>query len=406
MRCASRGQGWFRAGVMGIAALFGVLRAQAQLEDVRIEDVPDYEWHVGCFGTATGNLMGFWDRNGFPDFYTGPTGGGVAPLNSRSSQGNLGIFSLWASKAGRDGRPANQPGHEDDYYFAYESVFADPYITAGRKEHTPDCIGDFIGLSQNKWSSLGGECRGNIDGFSYVHWNTSGDRRWVQWGQEPAIPSGSDIPTGLVAWTRYRGGDATSFCQLTEFNPTVSGGRGFTYADLKAEIRAGRPVLLFMQPSGEFSRTVSGGAGVNPEIHGMLAYGFWVDDDGTEYVRYRTSWASGDQMLSPWTAAPWLPGTLGFPLRGVIAYQPIPKIRSIRRDGGEVVISWDGSVAKVRDGVTGERRQAQRFIVESAGALEAPVWTPVSDPLEVREFRGAAPVDGQAFYRVRSVTTP
>jgi hypothetical protein len=63
-------------------------------------------------------------------------------------------------------------------------------------------------------------------------------------------------------------------------------------------------------------------------------------------------------------------------------------------------------VAKVRDGVTGERRQAQRFIVESAGALEALVWTPVSDPLEVREFRGSAPVGGQAFYRVRSVTLP
>jgi hypothetical protein len=390
-----------------VAALAGILampRAHAQLEDVRVEDVPDYEWHMGCFGTATGNLMGFWDRNGFPDFYTGPTGGGVAPLNSRSSQGNQGIFSLWASKSGRDGRPSNQPGHEDDYYFAYESVFTDPYITAGRKEHTPDCIGDFIGLSQNKWADLGAECRGNIDGFSYVHWNKSGDRRWVQLGQEPAIPSGSDIPSGLVAWTRYRGSDAASFCQLTAFNPTVSGGRGFTYADLKAEIRAGRPVLLFMQPSGEFSRNVAGVAGVNPEIHGMLAYGFWIDNDGTEYVRYRTSWASGDQMLSPWSADPWLPGTLGFPLRGVIAFQPKPKIRSIRRDGADVVLAWDGSVAKVRDGLSGERRQAQRFVVEQADALDASAWTAVSDPLEVRELRRPAPTSGNVFYRVRSVT--
>ena len=192
---------------------------------------------------------------------------------------------------------------------------------------------------------------------------------------------------------------------MTDFNPTVSGGRGFTYADLKTEIRAGRPVLLFMQPSGDFSRTVAGVGGVNPEIHGMLAYGYWIDNDGTEYVRYRTSWASGDQMLSPWTAAPWLPGTLGFPLRGVIAYQPVPKIRSIRRDGGEVVIAWDGSVAKVRDGLSGERRQAQQFVVERADALDASVWTPVSDRLEVREFRGPAPSGGNAFYRVRSVTT-
>lgn len=155
MRFESRGLGRVGGWILGLAGGLAAIQVQAQLEDIRIDDVPDYEWHVGCFGTATGNLMGFWDRNGFPDFYTGPTGGGVAPLNSRSSQGNQGVFSLWASKAGRDGRPANQPGHEDDYYFAYESVFTDPYITAGRKEHAPDCIGDFIGLSQNKWADLG-----------------------------------------------------------------------------------------------------------------------------------------------------------------------------------------------------------------------------------------------------------
>ena len=400
MRGAS---GWWWGCAGCLVALLSGARVQAQLEDVRIDGVPDYEWHMGCFGTATGNLMGFWDRNGYPDFYTGPTGGGVAPLNSRASQGNQGIFSLWASKAGRDGRPSQQAGHEDDYYVAYESVFADPYLAAGRKEHAPDCLGDFIGLSQNKWVDLGGECRGNIDGFSYVHWNKAGDRRWARPGEETGIPVGSDIPSGLVSWTRYRGGDAVSFCQLTDFNPTVSGGRGFTYSDLKAEIRAGRPVLLFMQPAGELSRSVAGVSGVNPGIHGMLAYGYWVNDDGTEYVRYRTSWARGDQMLSPWTAAPWLPGTLDFPLRGVIAYQPLPRIRSIRREGAEVVIAWDGSVATVRDGVSGERWQAQRFVVERAATPDAAVWTPVSDPLEAREFRGSVPAGENVFYRIRSV---
>ena len=89
----------------------------------------------------------------------------------------------------------------------------------------------------------------------------------------------------------------------------------------------------------------------------------------------------------------------------MIAYQPVTKIRSIRRDGGEVVIVWDGSVAKVRDGLSGERRQAQQFVVERADALDASVWTPVSDRLEVSEFRGPAPAGGNAFYRVRSVTT-
>ena len=71
--------------------------------DVYLLGVPDYNWYAGCFGTASGNLVGYWDRHGFPDFYTGPTSGGVAPLNNCGT--NIGIRSMWASKAGFDGRP-------------------------------------------------------------------------------------------------------------------------------------------------------------------------------------------------------------------------------------------------------------------------------------------------------------
>src|SRR5690349_3576575 len=83
-------------------------------ENVMITDVPDYDWYAGCWGTAAGNLMGYWDRHGLPDFYTGPTGGGLAPLNTVGA--NEGIRSMWASKAGFDGRPNDQPGHTDDYW--------------------------------------------------------------------------------------------------------------------------------------------------------------------------------------------------------------------------------------------------------------------------------------------------
>src|SRR5512145_2606517 len=97
--------------------------------EVRLLDVPDYGWWAGCFGTATGNLMGYWDRHGLPNFYTGLAGGGVAPLDSSGE--NVAIRSLWASQAGLDGRPANQPGHMDDYYSSYESTAEDPYRPAG-----------------------------------------------------------------------------------------------------------------------------------------------------------------------------------------------------------------------------------------------------------------------------------
>src|SRR5262249_47954131 len=123
-------------------------------------------WYYGCMGTASGNLMGYWDRHGFPDFYTGPANGGLAPLTT--SGANAGIVSMWASMAGVDGRPADKPGHVDDYYISYESTAPDPYITAGRAEHAPDCIGDFMGLNQRKWTNMNSECSGNIDAFSFV----------------------------------------------------------------------------------------------------------------------------------------------------------------------------------------------------------------------------------------------
>ena len=69
-------------------------------ENVMLTEVPDYTWYAGCFGTASGNLMGYWDRHGFPNLYTGPTAGGVAPLTSDGS--NEGIRSMWATKAGFD----------------------------------------------------------------------------------------------------------------------------------------------------------------------------------------------------------------------------------------------------------------------------------------------------------------
>src|SRR5687768_15204691 len=42
--------------------------------NVLLTEVPDYTWDAGCFGTGSGNLMGYWDRHGMADFYTGPTG--------------------------------------------------------------------------------------------------------------------------------------------------------------------------------------------------------------------------------------------------------------------------------------------------------------------------------------------
>ncbi len=35
-------------------------------ENVYLTEVPDYHWYAGCYGTCCGNLIGYWDRHGFP----------------------------------------------------------------------------------------------------------------------------------------------------------------------------------------------------------------------------------------------------------------------------------------------------------------------------------------------------
>lgn len=376
----------------------------AAQENVYIDGVPDYEWDYGCFGTASGNLFGFWDRNGFPDFYTGPTGGGLAPLTSWNRDGNSGIRSLWASAAGVDGRPADKPGHVDDYYVGYESVAEDPYKTAGRAEHAPDCIGDFIGLNQRKWLDLNGECQGNIDAYSFVYWNKSGSRRnALAGGGEPTVPAGSDIPSGLIDWSRYKGYDADVFCQLAEYAPGVSVGNGFSFADMKREIDGGYPVLLFLQPKDELSRTLRGQTRVNPEIHGMLVFGYLIED-GVPFVRFRTSWATGDNFAAwgPDSLTP--PGVLDFPLRGVIGYHPKPRIRVRQPVANGLLLKWDAPAAILVDDAAGERRQVHRYVVEQATTPDPNAsWTAVTSLLESREATVPVPTSGNAFYRIRLV---
>lgn len=389
--------------LLGIAvASIGLGPLQADSEK-RLLEVPDYDWYAGCFGTASGNLMGFWDRHGLPDCYTGPTGGGVAPLDSYGS--NKSIRSMWASKAGMDGRSAKQYGHIDDYWayytsdgsFSYEDTAPDAYVTAGRPEHPPDCIGDFIGLSQRKWTNLNNECAGNIDAYSFVYWDTNGFRRTNFQPTNSVGESSPDIPSGLRAWARYRGYDADVFSQLTDFNPRVPAGRGFTFADLKAEIDAGYPVLLFLQLYNEYARHVGPMTNANPEIHGMLAYGYEEYPDlGVKWVYYRTSWGVGEYS-SAWTSATW---QAGMPVRGVIGFHPKPKIRHTERANGQITISWDGPSAQLEDAMAGTTTTVHRYQLERATSLSAPDFVPVGAPTTDRTITVPEPVGENAFYRV------
>ena len=381
--------------MIGLAALWTSTGRPST--NVYLIDVPDYGWYYGCMGTAAGNLMGFWDRHGFPDFYTGPANGGIAPLSSGGI--NAGIISLWASKGGRDGRPANQPGHVEDYYLEYESTGVDPYVVAGRPEHPPDCLADFIGMDQLKWTNLAGECNGNIDGYCFIYWDTNGNRRV---NYSPTDTNGvtvRDVQSGLRAWTQFRGYDCTVFTQLTDFNSAKPPDQGFTFPDLKAEIDSGYPVLLFLQNFTQRSRTIGSATNVNPPIHSMLAYGYYISDSGSNYVRYMTSWASGPTVLSLWGPQVW---QASLPVRGVIGYHPLPKIRQYFMSAGNLVLKWDGPAADLWDSNVGSVTRVHGYVVEMSPSLTPQSFSDVSPVLTTNIFtiqNAPAP----AYFRLRLV---
>lgn len=386
-------------------ALVALLPKLEAVEQVSILDVPDYHWHQGCFGTASGNLAGFWDRHGLPNLYTGPTNGGLAPLNSNGE--NDSIVALWASRAGLDGRPSDKPGHSDDYYVGYEYAGPDPYLVEGRVEHEPDCLGDFIGLNQNKWTNQNGECDGNIDGYSFVYWDVEGNRRHNFYPQLPDGEPTADIPSGLKRWSAWRGYDVDVYSQLADVNPNIESEKGFTFDDYKREIDSGYPVLLFMQPYDQKHRSVGGRDKVNPDIHGMLGYGYFIDPSGRRFVRFRTSWASGDNQFGEWNDQNWTPsGQLNHPLRGVIAFHPKPQITHIERRNNSLLLQWAGPSSKVLDALSGISRSAQWYVVESSNELVAETFQPITEPSDQRQAQIPIADQQNRFFRVRIVADP
>jgi hypothetical protein len=367
---------------------------------VFLTDVPNYEWHAGCFGTASGNLMGYWDRHGLPDFYTGLVAGGVAPLDSFGT--NTGIRSMWASQKGLDGRPSDSFGHLDDYWVEYESPAPDTYVTAGRSEHTPDCIGDFIGLNQQKWINQAGECDGNIDGYSFVYWDKTGNGRTNFTPTASSGPPPKDIQSGLREWTRYRGYDADVFTQLTDFNPERTTTNGFTFEDLKAQINAGFPVLCYIQPANQFSREVGAIKNANPPIHGVMAYGYIEQPDLgiTKGVLIRTSWASSYEVIQGWSSEDWVDL---YPVRGVICFHPKPKIRNFTRSDGSITITWDGPSSQLHDELANTTATVHRYQLEKATTSDFSAFTPIGP--ETTERTVTVPDTGNAtvFYRLKLV---
>lgn len=203
--------------------------------------VPAYDWSFGCSATSGAMIAAYYDRNGYPELYTGPSNGGVMPLDSsiwpRWTDGagkTYGQCPLTASHLGLDGRTTR--GSIDDYWVSYNSAAQDPYLTGGWTQHTwGSAIGDYMKTSQSAYS--------NTDGSTTFYY-LPGSAAQLTCAQMLANGWVRDGTLGRKSFYEARGYTVTD-CYSQNTDNEVAG--GFSYARYKAEIDAGRPVMINVQ---------------------------------------------------------------------------------------------------------------------------------------------------------------
>jgi YD repeat-containing protein len=221
---------------------FEIERRQVSFSSIRSSStsalltVPAFSWLYGCAAVSGAMIAGYYDRNGYPNMYSGPTNGGVMPIDNSSwpswSDGSVTYPSnpLVASRNGVDGWEGH--GSIDDSWVSYLSSAADPYITNSWTQHTfNSAIGDYMWTSQSAFGNVDGSTRfWNYNDYNgQLSCNILESNLWA------------DGTLGRKHFYEARGYTVTD-CYNQKTDNTVAG--GFSYAQFMAEIDAGRPVLL------------------------------------------------------------------------------------------------------------------------------------------------------------------
>jgi len=365
--------------------------------------VPAYSWVFGCSSVSGGMIAGYYDRSGWPQMYLGPTDGGVMPLDNSSwprwtdvSGTSYPSCPLVASKNGVDGRTTR--GSIDDYWIQYGSTDADPYITNGWTQHSwGEAIGDYMKTSQSAY--------GNVDGSTTFWGYTDGSK--LTCDEMVAYGFTNDGTVGRRLFYQAKGYTVTDcYSQRTD---NIAAG-GFSYQQFKAEIDAGRPVML------------------NLAGHTIVGVGY---DDASSLVYIHDTWDYQTHTMT------WGTSYVGLELRAVSIVNLAPTTVTLTYDGngntggsapvdtkspyatGSTVTVLDAGTL-VKDGYTftgwntlangtGTRYTPGATFVISADTTLYAQWTPVSTFTVTYNGNGntggSAPVDAKSPYASGSTVT-
>jgi hypothetical protein len=204
--------------------------------------VPAFDWVFGCSSVSAAMIAGYYDRNRFHNMYTGPTNGGVMPLNNSTTYWPHWLdghsyeypnLPLAASHNGVDGRVTR--GSIDDYWFGYwYSSTPDPYIGHWTQHTWGEAIGDYMKTSQSAY--------GNYDGATTFYGYEGMSSQILTCSAMVGMGvQNYDGTYGRKLFYEARGYTVTDcYSQATD---TYQPG-GFSFAQYKVEIDAHRPVML------------------------------------------------------------------------------------------------------------------------------------------------------------------
>jgi len=286
----------------------GIIRAAADLSSesaVMLSEVPTSTWTYGCSATAAGMIFGYYDRQGYPDMYTGPANGGLAPLTDLGQGIGSpipGSCSIIATQNGFDGRITN--GHVDDYWISTDSPGPDPW-EGNWTEHTwADCTADFMGTNQWKWdfepwAAPNGMRDANADGGTSLVMNVGSGKLY-----DYIPPADKGLPQTMLCHGLRLFAESRGYTVQENYTQKVDAASpgGFSFADYMAEIDAGRPVMI--QVEGHSMAGVGYDAPDTVYLHDT-----W--DNHAHSMTWGTSYAgmAHEAMTVIHLASPAIPGT-------------------------------------------------------------------------------------------------
>ena len=208
-----------------VAPATGARRAVAAADET-ILSVPVYTWRDGCAPTSTGMVLGYWDGHGFPDLVPGD-----------ASTDTAAAYQMIASH----GIPGT-PGHYEDYALPRDDgglIQPDKSEAPAGDEHPGDSVADFMHTS----------C--SVDGLAYG-WSYT-----------------DMVGPAFVAYAELR------LAGVTAAYADHLYGSSLTFALLRQEIDAGRPLVLCVDSNGD-GRTDHAVAGIGyRETSGYPEYACW-----------------------------------------------------------------------------------------------------------------------------------